>query len=127
MKAKKPILIILGEPNSVFVELISKVISNKLLKQINRPIILIGSENLLNAQLKVLKRKLLYKKIEKNELDNKLQKKIYLINVNYNFKKAFEKISYKSRRYISNCFFEALKLLNTKQSNIIINGPISKK
>ena len=76
MKAKKPILIILGEPNSVFVELISKVISNKLLKQINRPIILIGSENLLNAQLKVLKRKLLYKKIEKNELDNKLQKKI---------------------------------------------------
>jgi len=129
VKIKKPILIVLGEPNSIFIELLSKVLNKKnLIKKINRPIILIGSENLIKAQLKILKRKLVFEIIKKNKLIiNKLKKKVYLINVNYSFNRAFEKISNKSKNYISDCFKEGLKILNSKQSNIIINGPISKR
>ena len=129
MRTKKPILIILGEPNSVFIELLSKVLNKKKVKKkINRPIILIGSENLILAQLKILKKKINFEKINKNNFKlNKLSRKTYLINVNYNFKKAFEKISIKSKDYISNCFDIGLKILNSNQSKIIINGPISKK
>ena len=77
MKTKKPILIVLGEPNSIFVELLSKVLNKKSIKKkINRPIILIGSKNLIKAQLKILKRKLVFEIIKKNKLIiNKLNKK----------------------------------------------------
>ena len=43
-----------------------------------------------------------------NNLDNK---KINIINVNYNFKKPFEKISNKSNDYISECFELALRII----------------
>ena len=83
---------------------------------------------MIKAQLKILKRKLVFEIIKKNKLIiNKLNKKVYLINVNYSFNRAFEKISNKSKNYISDCFKEGLKILNSKQSNIIINGPISKR
>ena len=51
----KPILIVLGEPNSVFSELLFKVFKNKINKKINRPLLIIGSEKLLKAQMKALK------------------------------------------------------------------------
>ena len=60
----------------------------------------------------------------KNCVDNK---SINLINVNYNFKRAFDKISSKSNLYISNCFKVALKLLEREKFSGLINGPISKR
>ena len=64
------------------------------------------------------------KKIKLNSLDNRT---INLINVNYNPKNAFEKISNQSNLYISNCFSIAVKLLKNGFTNKFINGPISKK
>ena len=48
----KPILIICGEPNSVFSEILAKSIDKYRAK---RPIVLIGSYRLLLSQLKKLK------------------------------------------------------------------------
>ena len=54
-------------------------------------------------------------------------KKINLIDVTFNQKKAFDKISNKSNNYIKKSFDIALKILNKKITNKFINGPISKK
>ena len=129
MKIKKPVLIILGEPNSVFVEILSNVFNKiSIKKKIKYPIILIGSKNLIKSQLKILKNRLNFIIIDKNKINyKKLKNKIYLIDVEYNFINAFEAISTKSKKYISNCFNEAIHLLNSKISNIVVNGPVSKK
>ena len=129
MKIKKPILIVLGEPNSVFIEILSKVLKKfSIKKKIKNPIILIGSKKLILSQLKILKKKLNFIIIDKNKCNfKKLKNKVYLIDVEYNFTKAFETISPNSRKYISRCFEESIHLLNSKISNILINGPVSKK
>ena len=128
MKTKKPVIIILGEPNSVFVEIISKVLNKtSIKKKINYPLILIGSKKLISSQLKLLKRKLNFDDLNDIKLIKKLKNKVYLIDVNYKFKNAFEKISKNSKSYISECFRIALKILNSGKCDIIINGPISKK
>ena len=129
MKTKKPVLIVLGEPNSVFVEILSKLVNKiSIRKKIKYPIILIGSKKLILSQLKVLKKKLKFYEIKKKDIYyKKLSNKIYLLDVEYNFKKAFENISKKSKNYISRSFKEGIKILNLGLSDIIINGPISKK
>ena len=48
----KPILIVAGEPNSIFLEIFFKIYKKKKLKN---PIILIAFLNLLNLQMKKLK------------------------------------------------------------------------
>ncbi len=112
----KPILIVLGEPNSIFSELLFKVFKNKIYEKMNRPLVIIGSEKLLKAQMKLLKYFINIKKIKFSE-DIKLNKKsINIIDVEYNFKKAFDKISYNSEKYINNCFKIALELLKKKNS-----------
>ena len=60
-------------------------------------------------------------------MQTKLNNKVYLIDINYSFKKAFEPISQKSKKYISKCFNRSFKFLSSNFSDIIINGPISKK
>ncbi len=129
MKIRKPVIIILGEPNSVFIEILSKALNKKSIKKkINYPIIIIGSKNLIISQLKKLKKKLDFKIFDKKIIKNKkLLNKIYLIDIKYSFKKPFEAISKKSKKYISKCFQKGLYFLNSGISNIVINGPISKK
>ena len=62
--------------------------------------------------------------IENEKINNKF---INFINVNFQFKKVYDKISFKSKSYIKNSFEIAIKLLKNKQVIGIINGPISKK
>ena len=62
--------------------------------------------------------------IDKTHLDNK---KINLININFNQKKPFDQISSKSNEYIRKSFDIAIQILNTKITNKFINGPVSKK
>ena len=50
----KPIIIVAGEPNSVFFELFFKVIK----KKIRSPIILIASKKIITKQAKILKQKI---------------------------------------------------------------------
>ncbi len=123
-----PILIVLGEPNSVFSEILFKTFKLSITKKLNRPILIIGSLNLLKLQMKLLKYSLKIKEIKsfgkKNiSLNNKC---INVLNVEYNFKKPFDKISKKSKPYIDKCFKIALNLLKTKSAHALINGPISK-
>ena len=121
-----PILIVSGEPNSVFLELFFKVFNKN---KIKNPIILISSKKLLNLQMKKLgfnnKIRLLEKsKLKFYKLDNKY---INLIDVEYNPKKAFEKISHKSNEFINNSFKLAFQIIKENNIDKFINGPISKK
>ena len=122
----KPIIIVAGEPNSIFFEIFIKVISKNIFKS---PIILIASKNLLQKQIKFFNSKIKIHELDYSIKKFKLKKlhKINLINVDYNQSKLFEKISNKSNKYIGNCFDIALEILNKKISDKLINGPISKK
>jgi len=122
----KPIIIVAGEPNSIFLEIFFKSIKKKRFKS---PLILIASYNLIKLQMEKLKFKKEINLIELKNLKNyKLNnKKINLINVTYKTSHAFEKISKKSKKYIENSFRIAFKILNQGYTNKFINGPISKK
>ncbi len=125
MKKFKPIIIVAGEPNSIFLEIFFKSIK----KNYSSPIILIASYKLLELQMKRLKYKkkiklLKFEKLSKYELNNKT---INLIDINYKFSKPFEKISNKSNNYVKRSFDLAFKIINSGISNKLINGPISKK
>ena len=121
----KPIIIVAGEPNSIFFELFFKVIKNK----IKSPIILIGSKKLLLHQAQILKNKISFNLINELSLikEKKKLKKINLINVDFKQEQAFTKITSKSNKYISSCFDIAINLLKNNVSDKLINGPISKK
>ena len=119
----KPIIIVAGEPNSIFFEIFFKVIK----KKIKSPVILIASKKLLNKQAKILKQKINFNLVnEFHVIQKKNLKKINLIDVEIDQDKAFAKITKKSNHYISKCFDIAIKLLKNGVSNKLINGPISK-
>ena len=125
MKKFKPIIIVAGEPNSIFIEIFFKALK----KKIKSPIILVDSYKLLKLQMKKLKYKkkiltLDYKKLQNYNLDNR---SINLININYNVTRAFDKISVKSNKYIEKSFKIGLDIIKTGISNKFINGPVSKK
>ncbi len=122
----KPILIVAGEPNSVFLEIFFKALKYKKYKS---PIILIASQKLLKLQMKKLNFKkninlLNYKNFNEKDLDRKC---LNLININYDQKYAFKKITNRSNNYINNCFEVALEVIKRGVSKKLINGPISKK
>ena len=125
MKNYKPIIIVAGEPNSIFFEIFFKAIK----KKIKSPIILIASKQLILKQAKILKKKIILNDISESEILKKVNnlKKINLIDVNFEQKFAFNKISTKSNNYITDCFSVALKLLKHGVSDKLINGPVSKK
>ena len=125
MKKFKPIIVVPGEPNSIFFEIFFKSFKNT----IRSPIILVGSHKLLKLQMKVLKYKKKIKilnldELNKRKLDNKT---INLINIEYNFTKAFEKSSKRYNSYIKKCFEVSFKLIKSGVSKKFINGPILKK
>ena len=122
----KPIIVVAGEPNSIFSEIFFKSLK---IKKFNSPIILIASYNLIKLQMKKLNIHKKIRLIKTLDLKDKRlnNKKINLIDVTFRQKKAFDKISDKSNNYIKKSFDIALKILNKKISNKFINGPISKK
>ena len=122
----KPIIIVAGEPNSVFLEIFFKSLKFKKYKS---PLIIVCSKKLLQEQMKKLKFNYKINTVDKNitKLDTLNNKQINLVDVNYNFKRCFEKISNKSNDYIKNCFDIALEILKRDKLTKFINGPISKK
>ena len=121
----KTILVVLGEPNSTFSEILLKYFKSKKFKEINKKIVLIGNYDLFKKQMKILNYKMQINKI--SDINNSLKGNINLLNVNYKFKKAFTNISALSNNYIENCFKLGLKLLKKKNIHALINGPVSKK
>tara|TARA_B100000989_G_scaffold227058_1_gene174180 strand:+ start:2218 stop:3186 length:969 start_codon:yes stop_codon:yes gene_type:complete len=122
----RPIIIVAGEPNSIFFEIFFKALKTQKFKS---PIILVASLNLLKLQMNKLGLKKKIKLINLSLLKNlKLNNRsINLINIKYNQNKPFEKMSSKSNTYIKQSFELALKILKKKITNKFINGPISKK
>ena len=123
---REPILIVAGEPNSVFLEIFFKSIKNKKYKS---PLIIIVSKKLLLKQMKLLGFNFKINLVNENHLSLKdlNNKKINLLDVNYHFKNTFEKISKNSNNYITECFNVALKILKKNKFSKMVNGPISKR
>jgi len=122
----KPIIIVSGEPNSVFLEIFFKSLKSNKYKS---PLIIICSKRLLQEQMKKLGFNFKINTLNKtfsqfNKLNNK---QINLINVDYKFINCFEKISNKSNNYIKKSFDVALEIISRNKLTKFINGPISKK
>jgi len=124
MKINK-IFIILGEPQSTFSEILFKYFNAKEFSKNKKKIILIGSINLLKKQMKKLKFRLnlkLIKNIKQAQVNE-----LNILNVNYNKNKIFSKISYDSKKYITNSFKIGFELIKKNKNSVLINGPVSKK
>ena len=91
----KPLIIVAGEPYSVFSEIFYKTYKSSFYKKYKIPIILIGSKNIIEMQMKKMKYSYKINSIKKNEIKNsKLNNfEINLIDVKSNFKKPFGKIT----------------------------------
>ena len=124
----KPIIIVSGEPYSIFLEIFFKSLKKKKIQKLKNPIIIICSKNLLLRQMNKLKYRFNLKEISKNQFNFKglNNKKINIIDVNFKFKNPFDKISVKSKSYIEQCLNIALNLVKIYKIKVLINGPISK-
>ena len=118
-----PILVVAGEPYSVFLELFFKA------KKKNKNTILIVSKKLLQMQMKKLNFDYSINELDvkKIKLDKLQTNKINIVNVDFKFQKTFDKITNKSNNYIEKCFVVALELIKKYEFSGLINGPISKK
>jgi 4-hydroxythreonine-4-phosphate dehydrogenase len=123
---KEPIIIVAGEPNSVFLEIFFKSLKTNTYKS---PLIIIISKRLLQKQMKKLGFTFKINTINKtlNNFSKLNNNKINLINVDYKFKNCFEKITGKSNKYIDETFKIALHFIKQNNLSKFINGPVSKK
>ena len=91
MNKKKPILIVAGEPFGIFSEILFKTIKQY---KMNKPIVVIGSYELIKVQMSYLKYKIPLNAIPQNfKTKNLKMNTINLIDIKLNFNKPFQKIS----------------------------------
>ena len=121
----KIILIIWGDPDSIFSEILIKSLKRYKNK---KPIVLIGSYKLLIDQIHLLNLTFNTNKINiiKKDFSNIKKNKINLINVDYKYQDPFEK-SVDKKKFISRCFKIAFFLIRKFKIKALINGPINKK
>ena len=119
----KPILVVAGEPKSIFYEIFFKSVKAKKFKS---PIVLIASREIIKKEVKKYNYK---KKIsEIANINFKLKKNsLYFININLPKNKNLKNKNVNSKIYINNCFKKAFKILKSEVTDKFINGPISKK
>jgi 4-hydroxythreonine-4-phosphate dehydrogenase len=122
----EPIIIVAGEPYSIFLEIFFKSVKRNIFK---KPIILIVSHELFIRQMKALNYNLDFNIINEKKINfNKLSvKKINIVNVDFVFRNIFDKISKNSKNYIEQSFKIAINLVKKNRNAGLINGPISKK
>ena len=122
----KPILIVAGEPFSIFFEIFFKSIKKKTYKS---PIILICCKKNLIAQMKKFNfnkkiRLLNEKQLNKKKINNN---QINLIDIKLHNSKI-KKLKLKLKlNYIKKCFNLAFQLIKDGYTDKLINGPINKK
>ena len=117
-----PILIVGGEPQSIFIEILLKS-----LKKIRHPIILVSSKSLLIKNIKKFNCSITYNQLNK-DFTNIKKNEINLVNINYNkFSFSKKKITTESNKFIENSFKKALEIIKKIKCLGLINGPISKK
>ncbi len=117
----KSIVIINGDPESTFNEILIKALKKKIFRNIGFSIILVCSEKLLKDELKRLNTRINFQKFKSN---NSLSKNnIYIVDVPLSYKN----LSVKNKNfYIKRSFDVGLNLLKENSSLVLINGPISK-
>ena len=120
----KFIIIVLGEPYSIFSEILGKYFSKN--KKFKKKIIIIGNKKLFKDQLK----KLNYT-FPINEIANFKEAKkntVNIINIDFSYDKIFTNISNNSSQYIEKSFKKSIEIIKKdKNKFVLINGPISKK
>ena len=111
----KPILIVPGEPKSIFFEILFKSLK---LNKIESPLIIICNRKILYKEIKKFNFQKKVEDFNQNIIDKKKikNKKIYLINISDDNPKI----------YIKKCFDCAFLLLKKGLTNKFINGPINK-
>jgi len=122
----KPILVVAGEPNSVFLELYFKSLKKYNYKS---PLLLICSKNELKNQMKKFKFKKKIRVFNLNSLNTgKIDnKKLNIIDIPYNHSNNQNKNIKSKIKYIENSFNIAFKIIKNGYTNKFINGPIDKK
>ena len=117
----KSIVIICGDPESTFNEILIKTLKNKIYKKSKFPLIIVCSEKIFENELKKLKTKINFQKYE-NQI-NLRKNKIYIIDIP--LKKGNLSLI-KKNEYIKKSFDVGLNLLKKNNLLALINGPISK-
>ena len=124
LKNIKPILIVPGDPNSIFFEIFFKSIKKKKYKS---PLILISSKKHLVEQIKKFKFKKNIRIIHTDKFSNERlnNKQLNLIDIDSkNF--TFNKSKKNTVQYMDKTLSMAINLLKKKFADKIINGPINK-
>lgn len=122
---RKPIIIVPGQPKSIFFEIFFKSLS---IKKIISPIILVCSADLfaLNAKKYKLKKKIDFidSKLTNVKLINNY---VYILDIKLK-KNVINKtqLNY-NKEYLKKCFNESFKLLKKNITHKFLNGPINKK
>ena len=121
----KPIIVVAGQPNSIFFEIFLKSIK---IKKYKSPIILIASSELLNSQMKKFKSKkkiklLNLRNLKKEKLNNNM---INIIDIKLHDKKSYKNKSNNINNYINQSFELAFKIIKDGYTDKMINGPINK-
>ena len=120
LKNYSPIVIVGGQPKSIFYEIFLKSIK---IKKFKSPIILISSKKILMKNMRKLKfekkiKSINFKMLKNLKLDNK---SINLIEVDFKKKDHIN-----SNKFIENSFSLAFKIIKSGITNKFINGPITK-
>ena len=116
-KNYKPIVVVSGDPKSIFLEIFFKTFQIA-----KRPLVLIVSKKILKQQIKLFKYKfnlneLFDENISKKKLNNKVINFIDVPLKNIN----------DTKEYLENCFNMSLKILKKNKNISLINGPINKE
>ena len=120
---KRPIIIILGEPNSISSEIFLK--SLNYIKKTKLNFIIIGNYSLLKKQAKYLNFKINVK-LKLSEINSLENIKFNFINVDYKQSKPFNLKNNNSDIFVKKCFENAVILLKKKIATGLINLPINK-
>ena len=123
----KPLIIVMGEPYSIFLEILFKAFKSSFISKVKRPIILIGSAELLQKQMIFFKYKININIIEIQDIPYiKDNKSLNVINISLKAKRVFTKDFSGSKKYIDKSFKVALSIMRKKLAIGILNGPINK-
>ena len=121
----KPIILITGEPKSIFFEIFFKALKKNEYKS---PLVLICCKETLLQEMKKNKFKKRIKLLNSNEIKNTIidNRTLNIINIKLQ-KSKIQKLNYKlKKKYIENSFNVAFKLIKDGYTHKFINGPINK-
>ena len=122
---RKPILIVPGQPNSIFFEIFFKSLN---IKKIISPIILVCSAELFKFNAKKFKfNRNLFLIDFKNKKKTLKNNSIYILDIKLKKNRLQKKQLIYNKEYLKKCFNESFKLLKKNITDKFLNGPINKK